>query len=302
MTYRFAYVILHYGVYEETVKAIESITDIAGETEGGSEGAERLRHIVVVDNASPDRSGERLKDRYENKPEIHILMNSKNEGFAKGNNLGYGFARTELQADFIIVMNNDVEIRQKDFEQKVAEIYGNCSFYVMGPDIVTPQGEHRNPHREDTFSKRDLNRIIRNRTVILWYLKFKQILGLQDRVHFIENWDKRRVYKEREHLQARRDRCQRGIVLHGSFLIFSPRYVEREQAAFCPDTFMYMEEEILTYLCRKKNYLILYDPALQILHKEEAATAETMDAFEKYRFYTENLRNSARVMKGVLSG
>lgn len=303
MTEQFIYVILHYGAYEETVKAIDSVTGLSAEEEKKDKWAEEKgSHIVVVDNASPDGSGKKLVERYDTRSDVHILFNGTNEGFARGNNLGYAFARRKFGTGFIVVMNNDVEILQKDFEKRVRQIYQETPFHVLGPDIVTPGGEQRNPHREQPFSLTEIKRIIRNRTIILLYLKIKQILKIEDKVHWLEDWDRRRACRERSDLQAQRESRQSGVVLHGSFLVFSPAFVMWEERAFCPDTFMYMEEEILAYLCNEKGYEMLYAPEIQVLHKEEVSTTQSRNAFRKYLFYTQHLRDSARVMKRVLSG
>ena len=285
--------ILHYGTYEETVNAIESILK-------KSENKESL--IVVVDNASPEQSGQKLREIYEKNARVHVLINEKNYGFAIGNNIGYEFARDKLKADFIITMNNDVEILQSDFEQRVADTYQELQFHILGPDIVTPQGEHRNPHRKDTFVKTDLNRIIRNRSIIFFYLKVKQTLGLEQKIHFIEDWDTVRIRKERNSLQ--RNVRQTGVVLQGSFFFFFPDYLENESRAFCPETFLYMEEEILAYQSKQKGYILIYEPGIKVLHKEEAATTQMAEQkqFDKYMFYTYHLRNSAKVMKKIIMG
>lgn len=293
MLYQFVYVILHYGTYEETVNAIDSILK-------KSESKESL--IVVVDNASPDQSGQKLKEIYEKNARVYVLINERNYGFAIGNNIGYEFAKDKLKADFIITMNNDVEILQPDFEQRVADTYQELRFHILGPDIVTPQGEHRNPHRKDTFAKTDLNRIIRNRSIIFFYLKVKHTLGLEQKIHFIEDWDTVRIQKERNSLQ--RNVRQTGVVLQGSFFVFSPDYLENESQAFCPETFLYMEEEILAYQSKQKGYTLVYEPGIKVLHKEEAATTQMAEQkqFDKYMFYTYHLRNSAKVMKKIIMG
>lgn len=277
----------------ETINAIESILKIC-------ENKKSL--IVIVDNASPDQSGQKLKEIYAQNARVYVLINEKNYGFAIGNNIGYKFAKDKLKADFIIAMNNDVEILQSEFEQQVIDTYQELQFHILGPDIVTPQGEHRNPHRKDTFAKTDLNRIIRNRSIIYFYLKVKHTLGLDQKIHFIEDWDTVRIQKERNSLQ--RNVRQTGVVLQGSFFVFSPDYLENESQAFCSETFLYLEEEILAYQSKQKGYTLVYEPGIKVLHKEEVATTQMTEQkqFDKYMFYTYHLRNSAKVMKKIIMG
>jgi GT2 family glycosyltransferase len=59
--------------------------------------------ILLVDNASPDGSGERLRARY---PSVAFLQTGDNLGYAGGNNLGIEWAR-ERGAEWLLVVNND---------------------------------------------------------------------------------------------------------------------------------------------------------------------------------------------------
>ena len=47
----------------------------------------------------------------------------KNLGFARGNNVAYQYSKFKYKPDFIVIMNNDVEIETNNFEEKVSEIY-----------------------------------------------------------------------------------------------------------------------------------------------------------------------------------
>ena len=59
--------------------------------------------IIVADNASTDDSIKFLKVKY---PEIKIIINPANEGFAKG----YNTALKQVAADYYILLNSDVEV------------------------------------------------------------------------------------------------------------------------------------------------------------------------------------------------
>jgi len=67
-------------------------------------GAQTFRdfQVYVVDNGSTDNSVELLKTGY---PDVTVVENSENLGFAGGINAGFAVARGEL----IIALNNDVE-------------------------------------------------------------------------------------------------------------------------------------------------------------------------------------------------
>ena len=59
--------------------------------------------VLLVDNDSPDGSGERLRGRY---PDIHYLQTGANLGYAGGNNRGIAWAMAR-GAEWVLVCNND---------------------------------------------------------------------------------------------------------------------------------------------------------------------------------------------------
>ncbi len=100
-----AFVILHYQALDETIDCVNTIKKMVK----GS------RHIVIVDNASPNKSGEILIAKYQQDEEITVLVSKENVGFARGNNLGYVEAK-KYSPEYIVVMNNDVFITQTNFK------------------------------------------------------------------------------------------------------------------------------------------------------------------------------------------
>ena len=130
-----AFVILHYRAADMTRKCVERIKALEGD-----------KKIVIVDNASPNGTGQELLDEYTEDSEIKVILNPENSGFAKGNNMGVRWVQENVPADFVVVLNNDVEILQKDFCPKVEAIYRRHSFDVLGPDIISVfSGIHQNP-------------------------------------------------------------------------------------------------------------------------------------------------------------
>lgn len=96
-TPRVAIVILNWRAWETTARCIESLA-----AEPGAD-----VDVIIVDNASRDGSVAALKHRF---PALTILESEANLGFAGGCNLGIRLA-TERGADFVWLLNNDVEVR-----------------------------------------------------------------------------------------------------------------------------------------------------------------------------------------------
>ena len=61
--------------------------------------------IIVADNASTDDSVEYLKNNF---PEIRLIINETNGGFAKG----YNDALSKVDADYYILLNSDIEVTE----------------------------------------------------------------------------------------------------------------------------------------------------------------------------------------------
>ncbi|MFH1120409.1 MAG: glycosyltransferase family 2 protein [Bacteroidota bacterium] len=70
--------------------------------------------VIVADNASADGSVDFLKKAF---PEVGIIQNSVNGGFAKG----YNDALAQVDADFFILLNSDIEVTE-NWIQPVIEL------------------------------------------------------------------------------------------------------------------------------------------------------------------------------------
>lgn len=66
----------------------------------------RKIEVVLVDNASKDGSVEYVKSRF---PEVKIIINKGNLGFAQANNIGYNISRGE----YVLFLNNDTQVTKK---------------------------------------------------------------------------------------------------------------------------------------------------------------------------------------------
>ncbi|VNT90388.1 glycosyltransferase [Streptococcus pneumoniae] len=277
----FCFVILHYRTSNDTIECIKSIQKLEGDYK-----------IVIVDNASQNGSIERVEALFTNNDEIVIIKNTKNLGFAAGNNIGYAYARTQIKADMIAVLNNDIVIKQKDFINRIFELYRNSQFHIAGPDIVSlVDGHHQSPVVEKINSISKANKEL---------FKYR-ILRIINKIGLYELMT-RQPKKELNRISvADPMRYQENVILHGSFVIFSPLYVSEEECAFRPDTFMYMEEPILYEYCMLKNYKTVFDPSIVIYHKEDSSTNSLYNAaYAKREFVFKNMIRSLKIYRSLL--
>lgn len=262
-----AYVILHYQNISITKQCVESVLSNNNQAQ-----------IVIVDNASPNKSGEALSHIYSSKPNVNVIINKSNQGFAKGNNLGYRYAK-QIGATIIVVMNNDI-VLGNDFEISLLKILEE-DIDILGPDIHTPDGNHQNPL---SISKLSSPKIIKE--IVMNYLK---MIYLSNKSLFRKYISKKNnKVKKNEWFSNNCNDC----ILHGSILIFGDRFVKNENFAFLPYTFMYGEEFILGDYAKKRGYKIAYRNNIHILHLGGASTKIDSDMQSKVLFRFKNTTKS----------
>ena len=251
---KIGYVILHYQAWKETIDCVESIKKIREKTD----------IILIIDNHSPNHSGEILREEYLNEEGVLVIINSKNEGFAKGNNVGYIIAKQEYHCDFIVMLNNDILLKQQDFRNKLITAYEKYHFAVMGPKILQKDGtvnisSPAVPVHTNVVRAR-IGQISNGVRYIL------AVLGLD--VLFGQIVDKK---AESSNLV---NTFQEDVQLSGCFWIFSQDYINLFDG-INPGTFMYLEEILLYIRVKKAGLKMVYNPELEIIHLEDAATLET---------------------------
>lgn len=277
----FAFVILHYLDCEITKQCVESIIETL-ESEN--------YYIVIVDNASPNDSGKELQKSYKNNDKINIIMRTENDGFAKGNNVGYQYAKKQLKADFIICINNDTLIEQKEFLHKIEEMYNKTKCGVLGPDIITRDEKKQNPRRTKRLTYSQIRKIIIRKRILLLYFYWKKYFFS---IPFIEHLIEMADIKPNE--LSNMNEIQEDVVLLGACIIYCPIFIVNERNAFSPKTFMYGEEDLLAWYCYKKGYKTVYYPDIQIIHLSGISTKRsTRSEVDKdifvYKYIIEGLK------------
>lgn len=254
------FVILHYMVEKETHACVTSIREkVSGN-----------KKIIVIDNNSTNGSGQRLKEHYALDKDVDVLLNTENLGFAKGNNVGYQWAKEQYHPDFIVMMNNDVEIVSSNFSNELYDVYHKEKFHLLGPDIYsTTYDLHQNPKRLTPYTYGEvkrLNTVASENLEKNWKMVVK--CWLKSSAFLRETVYKKRISKQQiDYTQPKDD-----VILHGSCVIYSKDFIQLELYAFYPETFFYYEMEILDYICRQKGYKVIYCPEIKVLHHQNAAT------------------------------
>lgn len=74
--------------------------------------------VIIVDSASKDNSIDLAKSEY---PQAHYLLQDENVGVAKGNNIGIKYAIESLDVEYVVLINNDIELDCKAFDELIAK-------------------------------------------------------------------------------------------------------------------------------------------------------------------------------------
>lgn len=118
-----AIIILNWNGLEDTVECLESLK---GMTYSNYE-------VVLVDNGSEGNDAEILRKRFGDY--IHLIENDKNYGFAEGCNIGMKYALSNLNPDYILLLNNDTVVDPKFLTELVQVAESDSSIGIVGPKI-----------------------------------------------------------------------------------------------------------------------------------------------------------------------
>lgn len=242
--------------------------------------------IILVDNCSPDGTGEKIKEKTKEIDFVTVLQNEKNEGFAKGNNLGYRYAKQDLGCNIIVVMNSDVFIKDQEFLNSLQNVVTeNEEVAVIAPDILGTLDRHTNPYRITPVSMKEARKRLFIKRVLSLLLK----LGIDYRTSGTK------IADNSKEIQSRVD-C---VVPHGACVVFCDAWTQNEDKAFFSGTFLYHEEFFLDQYMRAKGYLCSYLPELVVKHIGDASLDDAIKLKRKKKLFV--LKNQIDSMKQYMA-
>ncbi|MCR5644925.1 MAG: glycosyltransferase family 2 protein [Bacteroidales bacterium] len=89
-----------------------------------------LADIVVADNASTDGSMEFMRERF---PDIKLINNGSNGGFATG----YNLALRQIEAEYFVLLNSDIEVAPHWIEPVVELMDADSQIAACQPKILS---------------------------------------------------------------------------------------------------------------------------------------------------------------------
>ena len=195
--------------------------------------------ITVVDNASSDDSIQMLEKNYQ---QINLIKSEKNVGFSAGNNL----ALRKSNSDYIMLLNSDTELteKSKNIDTLIDIIEKDNSIGMITPKLLLSDGQidkacHRGePSFIDCFFYfSGFEKIFPN---IKFFTKYHLLHKDLNTIHEVD-------------------------AITGACMITKLKYF-KEVEFFDERFFMYSEDMDLCRKYRKKNYKIIYNPTVEIIH------------------------------------
>lgn len=214
-------IVLTYGGEEITAACIDSLLaqDYASLT------------TLLVDNASSDGSGERLRVRY---PQIRYLNTGANLGYTGGNNRGIAYA-LERGAEYLLILNNDTVVEPDCVSLLVESTRGLDKVGVVAPKILC----YDDPG-------------------LIWYAGGDYSVARTVGIH-------RRAF-QRDTPDEGAQIVEVTFATGCAFLM--PAGVARETGGFRDEFFMYCEDVELSLRLNREGYRLYYQPAARLLHRE----------------------------------
>ena len=131
-----AIIILNYNTYEMTINLVNTLVQICSHD---------TCKIIVVDNASPNESAEKLQEEANNTQKYVFLDSKINGGYASGNNIGLRYA-VKHGYKYSLLLNNDIEIDSYSHIQNMLELMeADKSIGAVSPRIVGKDGKKDPP-------------------------------------------------------------------------------------------------------------------------------------------------------------
>ena len=190
--------------------------------------------VFVVDNGSTDKSASMVKEKY---PEVKLIANTKNLGFAKANNQAIKLS----QGRYVLLLNSDTQLF-KDTLPNLVEFMDNhqeagaVGAKLLNPDYTLQHSIHNFPNLTSAFFSLFLP---------LYLLGFI-------RMSYIKYWDKH-------------DKTKTVDYVSGACLMVREETIKKV-GVLDEDFFMYAEEADWCFRIKKAGQKVYFFPEAKLIH------------------------------------
>lgn len=243
-----ALVILNYNSYQQTSELVSHVVKYA-----------EISNIVIVDNCSADNSYAELQQLANQLTNVFVVRCDTNLGYAAGNNVGIRYAEEHFAPDYLMIANPDVYFDEEVVSEAISVLEGNAAEHYGPVGLVAPRMDSKASFR----------------TSYAWKLPTKKdmylynFMALRKWLHVLEY--------PKEHFKEKYALVD---VLPGSFFIGKTDAL-RKVGYFDEDTFLYWEENILSYKLREKGYTNVIMNCISYEHRHGATIDQEISSLKK---------------------
>jgi GT2 family glycosyltransferase len=116
-------IILNWNGLSDTIECLESLKKINYSN----------YNVVLIDNGSSGNDAQVLKQKYGDY--IFLIENDKNYGYTGGVNIGIKYTLSNLQSDYILLLNNDTVVDPEFLIKMVEVLESDKSIGITGPIV-----------------------------------------------------------------------------------------------------------------------------------------------------------------------
>lgn len=201
--------------------------------------------VFIVDNGSHDGSVDLIKKKF---PQVHLIQNQSNVGFAKANNQ----ALKRVKGESVCLINPDTLVQEDTFRSCLNYLKKNAEVGAIGCKILNPDGSLQLSCR---------------RSFPTPWVAFTKVIGLS------ALFPKSRLFGRYNLTYLDPEKITEVEALSGSFMILRKKTID--QVGFLDERFfLYGEDLDWCYRIWQKKWKIVYFPKTQIVHYKGRSAEE----------------------------
>lgn len=200
--------------------------------------------VIVIDNASSDSSADMVRVEF---PQVLLMQNDTNKGFAAANNQGIAAARGR----YVLLLNSDTVVLNNAVEKVVCFADSHPQAGVVGCRVLNPDG-----------------------SLQLTCFMFPSVFNMFLSITYLYKLFPRSTFWGRERMSWwDRDDEREVDVVTGCFMLVRQEGIK--QVGLMDDKFfMYAEEADWCYRFREAGYRLLFTPNAEIIHLGGASSKQ----------------------------
>ena len=258
-------IIVSYNTQELTLQTINSVIE---STKNSQLLKDRLE-IIVIDNNSADDSVSALKTlKSKITVPLTIIENTRNDGFAKANNLGV----EKAHGRYIIFLNSDTVVQNQALENMITRFQDNGKLGILAPALLNPDFTYQpqGGSRPTLFTLFVHMTFLDDIPLIGQFLPSTQQTGKANKL-------------TTDYLDTQTNLISMDWV-GGTAMMVSRKALDTF-GALDPNIFMYAEDIEICMRAQNHHYKVAIDPTARIIHLQNASSNSENAVRGEFRGY-----------------